>query len=478
MLEKEVFSRYGYPEVIHSDQGKQFTSKIMQDVGYMLGIRLTTTPPYNPRSNTVERSHKDLGRILKALVGKESGSWEEVLAQALFALRTTCTRPTGVMPFQLMFGREASQPLDVLFGPPPEKPRVMASKKEYVRKLQSRIHKAHAEARKRMKLAVTRQRRNYHKERHSFTIGAKVWLFTPRTPPGENRKLTRFWTGPWTIISKVNEVAYVLRPDPEWTGRVHNTTAAIDRLRLYHRPTVQGGREPEEGDDVDMEGDEFAEAIDHTDIPAQVPARLPDTDDEDKEEEEVAAAAAAEQQRVDEEREAEVLAGELDETVPQEKAGGAEGGGVPEDDVFQEASDKDPLAVNKDPFNLEDYEDVFDETINRPGGKGPAHGADRGGDPEEEARRSTRIKVNPVRLGYGDQAIADAVMDEDDRDQQEAQGARKKEKRKGGGPISSRGKKKTTRGPYPTQEKGGYREPKSSPADSDSDQGWGYGLGY
>jgi hypothetical protein len=57
VLTREVFCRYGPPEGIHSNNGCQFTSRLLKEVGAELGITLTTTPAYNPKSNPVERSH-------------------------------------------------------------------------------------------------------------------------------------------------------------------------------------------------------------------------------------------------------------------------------------------------------------------------------------------------------------------------------------------------------------------------------------
>ena len=48
---------YGCPEEIHSDQGKEFTSKLWVELMDNLQINLTMTPTYNPQSNLVERFH-------------------------------------------------------------------------------------------------------------------------------------------------------------------------------------------------------------------------------------------------------------------------------------------------------------------------------------------------------------------------------------------------------------------------------------
>jgi len=264
-LEKEYFSRYGIPEQLHSDQGAQFKSGLFTAVARELGIQLTTTPAYNPKSNPVERSHRDLGAALRALVKQNAGSWEDVLPQALFAMRTAVCRSTGLAPYQLLFGRDASQPLDLIFGKPATIAKGPSSAHEYVRQLRQRIDAAQAYAREHVGAAVRRQRRAYHTERKSFAIGTMVWLYTPKTPTGASRKLTCYWTGPWTVTKIINRVMVQLIPDPLWTTRQDPCTVSIDRIKLYQPPTTGPGRDtsrqPEEDDDVDQETDEFMEAI-------------------------------------------------------------------------------------------------------------------------------------------------------------------------------------------------------------------------
>ena len=99
LLEKEIFARYGIPEVIRSDNGSQFLSRLYKDMGTTLGYKISYTTPYNPKANTVERAHKDLGAILRATVSDDASTWEEALPQALFAMRTSISLTTGFAPF-------------------------------------------------------------------------------------------------------------------------------------------------------------------------------------------------------------------------------------------------------------------------------------------------------------------------------------------------------------------------------------------
>jgi hypothetical protein len=53
----EIFPRFGVCDQIHSDRGNQFLSDLVSEVVAALGIRQSSTPLYNPKSNPVERQH-------------------------------------------------------------------------------------------------------------------------------------------------------------------------------------------------------------------------------------------------------------------------------------------------------------------------------------------------------------------------------------------------------------------------------------
>ena len=48
LLVKEVICRYGVPQLIHSDQGRNFESVLFTKMCQMLGMKKTRTTPYHP----------------------------------------------------------------------------------------------------------------------------------------------------------------------------------------------------------------------------------------------------------------------------------------------------------------------------------------------------------------------------------------------------------------------------------------------
>ena len=234
VLEREIFSRYGFPECIMSDNGAGFTSKLLLDVYKELNISSTRTPSYNPKSNSVERAHGDLGKMLRALNTEGPEHWEKVLPAALLAMRTAKCRTTGYSPFFLMFGREATLPLDLVYGAPQSSTKDSEGfeRHEWGRKLRSRLEGAYQYARDHLRLEVRRQRRQYQqKHPHGqLQVGDKVWLFTPRSQGG-SRKLSRYWTGPYEVIETISPVVFRIKSDGDWNSTPLETVAGLDRLR-------------------------------------------------------------------------------------------------------------------------------------------------------------------------------------------------------------------------------------------------------
>ena len=259
-LNKEIFARYGLCEQIHSDRGTQFTGDLLSDVASTLSIKHTHTPAYNPKSNPVERAHRTLGAALTALVEGQPNRWEEVLPQALFAMRTTPCRSTGFAPYRLMFGRDPTTNLDLIFGAPPPSPSLLIA--DYANELRNTIERAHHWARQNMSKTIIRQRRAYCAEHKSFTTGQKVWLFTPQLKPRQSRKFATFWTGPWTISKKLNDLMFEIKPNSAWV-RKGVETVSIDRLKLFYDGDIPADQQcpPPADGNLAMPGDEHAEFI-------------------------------------------------------------------------------------------------------------------------------------------------------------------------------------------------------------------------
>ncbi|XP_066440839.1 protein NYNRIN-like [Eleutherodactylus coqui] len=104
-LVSELVCRFGVPETIESDRGTHFTGEVMKEVMSALGVEQAFHTPYHPQSSgKVERLNGTLKlKIQKAMV--ETGKpWPECLPLALYSVRTTPNRKTGLSPYEILFG--------------------------------------------------------------------------------------------------------------------------------------------------------------------------------------------------------------------------------------------------------------------------------------------------------------------------------------------------------------------------------------
>lgn len=200
--------------------------------------------------------------MLTAMCEGQTNRWEDHLPHVIFAMRTQRSTVTGSTPFRLVFGREASYPLDLLYAVPHPAPEEYPDYGSYALALQNRIATAHQWARNNIKGAIERQRRNYHADKKTFLPGERVWLYTPKKPVGVRSKFYVYWSGPWTIQSKVNDVVFRILPDPSWQ-RKGPEVVSIDRLKKYHENEADPNKShpPPINLDLSLKHDEFCETL-------------------------------------------------------------------------------------------------------------------------------------------------------------------------------------------------------------------------
>ena len=110
----KLFSQMGMPDIIHSDQGRNFESALLKQSLDAFGISKSHTTAYHPEGDgMVEQFNRSLLQLLRTYVDTES-DWEKHLPLALYAYRTAIHASTGVSPHNLMFGRE---PYSAVFQP-------------------------------------------------------------------------------------------------------------------------------------------------------------------------------------------------------------------------------------------------------------------------------------------------------------------------------------------------------------------------
>jgi Integrase zinc binding domain/Integrase core domain len=247
-------SRYGIPEQIHSDQGAQFTSELFKGTMDLLGIVKTVTPPYNPRSNKVERFHRTLGDLLRSETTGPASDWMKKLPLALFAYRTAVSNATGVTPFRAMFGTNSRVPLDLIFPLPKE---IVETWPKYVDKLRGRLEDIYREIQKVSALGVQRamvSQSGKLRKPVEVQVGDTVYYFSPRVVKEggkTSRKLALLWTGPYTVIEKISDSLVKIMPMGNWAKNAWEILTVVDKLKKISCPITERQLRPEEQIDMD-----------------------------------------------------------------------------------------------------------------------------------------------------------------------------------------------------------------------------------
>ena len=220
VLVEQVFVRFCTPISICTDQGKEVDGRIMREVCRLFGIEKLRTSPYKPSTNQVERFHRTMNGILAKILTEHQKDWDVRLPFALAAYRASRHEATGYSPNFLVLGREARNPVDIVYGNVDENGGENYDR--FVENVRQRMTVAFAEVRETLKRSAERNKKYYDisVKPNKFEVGQWVLYFNPRKFRGRQMKWRRQYEGPF-LITRI--------PSP-LTAEIQKTAKSIARV--------------------------------------------------------------------------------------------------------------------------------------------------------------------------------------------------------------------------------------------------------
>jgi len=108
---KNIVCRFGLPQIIITDNGRQFTDRTLAEFYAKLHIKHIASSVEHPQTNGwAEAANKAILNELKKRLGPTKGNWTEELLEVLWAYRCTPQTTTQETPYSLTYGTEAMIP--------------------------------------------------------------------------------------------------------------------------------------------------------------------------------------------------------------------------------------------------------------------------------------------------------------------------------------------------------------------------------
>ena len=203
-----MFAKVGVRKEILTDQGTNFTSRLLAGLYELLGVKAIKTSPYHPQTDgLVERFNSMLKSMLRKCMMEEGKDWDKLLPYVLFTYCEVPQTTTGFSPFELLYGRAVRGPVDVL------KETWEASENtsdesvvSYILSVQEKLERMMETVKENSVKAKAQQKTWYNQNARSreFQPGDQVLVLLPTS----TSKLLAQWQGPYPVIRRVGSVNY------------------------------------------------------------------------------------------------------------------------------------------------------------------------------------------------------------------------------------------------------------------------------
>ena len=225
----QIFTDFGFPRIIQSDNGTEFVNATMHELKANFGFDHRTISPYHPQANGAAESHVKIAKqLLSKLCNGQWNHWDLFVPATQYGMNLRTTKRHGSTPFSLMLAR-APNPFKS-YQADTSRPLTTEQLVKRIDFMNTIVYPAIADKTATSSARVVRMFSKDHKILDDgFPAGSHVMMNTePRTS-----KLHPKYEGPFTVLRRTKGGAYTLL---DATGQLLPKTVSPDKLKLISLP--------------------------------------------------------------------------------------------------------------------------------------------------------------------------------------------------------------------------------------------------
>ncbi len=202
VLWHNVFSLFGWPECILSDQGANFLSQLMTEFCQLAGTEKLRTSIYHPQCNgAAEWFNHSLLKLLGTMPQNHKHDWKNYIHAMTHAHNSLRCTATGFSPFYLMFGREPWVPLDAFL---PSLACPIEVHRSYVRRFQERMNWVFEQARQHQNREIERMKPYMSRQATASRLAVGDHVLVRVLKFDSRHKLANRWESePYVVVSQL-----------------------------------------------------------------------------------------------------------------------------------------------------------------------------------------------------------------------------------------------------------------------------------
>lgn len=230
---EDIFSTFGCPRIIISDQGTSFTSNEFKNFVKSIGVKHIYNAVATPRANgQIERYNRTILNSLASMNhGLDEKDWDIKVAKLQWSLNNTFNKGIGKSPAEVVFGyRTSSQTENLLKASIMETSEALGDNLETEREeIRKNVQENIEEKQKKMKATFDKTRA----PTKVYSEGDLVMIPNHNPEKGKSKKLAPKFRGPFKVTAVLDRDRYEISSISGHSHRQYKNIYPADQLKSW-----------------------------------------------------------------------------------------------------------------------------------------------------------------------------------------------------------------------------------------------------